>query len=99
MGFWLWEGIALTSDHPYVFGMEDLKTMTQSEDKSIQWEPSFSVKAKVLDSEHQRIFQILAELQAVLDGDVTRERLMAIFRELYDYSQTHFRNEETLLER
>lgn len=61
------------------------------------WDHSFSVKAPILDSQHRSLFQIINQLQAACSAGAEKELLLKIIKDLYNYSTTHFRDEETLL--
>lgn len=66
---------------------------------SLVWDQSFSVGAPILDSQHKSLFEIMNRLQGASESDAEKDLLLNIINDLYDYSTTHFRDEEALLKK
>ncbi|HOS38675.1 MAG TPA: bacteriohemerythrin [Spirochaetota bacterium] len=63
----------------------------------IMWNDSFSLNDPTIDSQHQRLFDLINALhEAVMDGSRT-EALAAALAELKRYTEYHFKAEEELL--
>lgn len=61
----------------------------------IQWDPSFSVGAVVLDNDHKKLIDILNRIYDVWQGESpSGETLGLLFDELLDYTDGHFSREE-----
>lgn len=65
----------------------------------ITWDQSFSVKVERCDSEHRKLFDLINALYDAMKVGKGRAVLQQIVSELSDYTQTHFRAEEGLMER
>jgi hemerythrin len=63
------------------------------------WKDEYSVGIFEIDSQHRSLISILNRLHAQMWDKDGPERLDAAIDELVDYTQTHFRFEEALLER
>ena len=63
----------------------------------LHWDQSYSVNALVLDEQHKILFNIINELRAACIAGIEKAGLLAIIKTLYEYSATHFRDEEALL--
>lgn len=63
----------------------------------IEWGDSFKLNQPVIDSQHQRIFDLASQVYA-LSGDSSKiERLTKIFEEFGTVVEEHFRHEESVL--
>lgn len=61
----------------------------------IQWDPSFSVGAVVLDNDHKRLIDVLNRIyDAWQDENPSGVELGGLFDELLDYTDSHFSREE-----
>ena len=61
----------------------------------IQWDQSFSVHNEKMDQQHRRIMNAVNELSEAMSVGRVLER---IFTSMLNYAQTHFLDEEDLLE-
>ncbi len=61
------------------------------------WDNSFSVGAPIFDSQHKSLFEIINRLQDACEGGADKAFLLNIIEELYNYSTSHFRDEEAIL--
>ena len=55
-----------------------------------------------IDSEHQRLFEIIADANQVIHAELLHDKydeIMRILAELKDYTQVHFRDEEAYMEK
>lgn len=64
----------------------------------ISWTSTFSVGIQSMDAQHQRWFTLLNRLHDAMLQGRGKEMLDAILFEMIDYTVTHFRSEEALLE-
>ena len=64
----------------------------------VTWDQSYSVKVKQCDEEHQKLFHLMNALHEAMRVGKGRTVLQQIVAELSDYTKTHFRAEEALLE-
>lgn len=61
-----------------------------------QWDPSFSVDAPELNQEHQIIIGIMNKVRRENNGGQSNQILISL-KQLYDYAQQHFQNEEAYM--
>ncbi|MBI4667173.1 MAG: bacteriohemerythrin [Nitrospinae bacterium] len=61
----------------------------------IEWEEKYSVDVKEFDDQHKRLFDIINELHAAMKAGQSVEGLNVILGELLEYTQSHFKEEET----
>jgi hemerythrin-like metal-binding protein len=66
--------------------------------KLINWSRSYSVGVKQMDSEHQRLVDIINNLYAAMRGGRSRDAIGTILDELIDYTKTHFSREEKIMQ-
>ncbi|HXY03433.1 MAG TPA: bacteriohemerythrin [Terriglobales bacterium] len=64
----------------------------------VTWDQSYSVKVKQCDEEHQKLFHLMNALHEAMRVGRGRTVLQQIVAELGDYTNTHFRAEEALME-
>ena len=64
----------------------------------VTWDQAYSVKVKQCDEEHQKLFHLMNALHEAMRVGKGRTVLQQIVAELSDYTKTHFRAEEALLE-
>ena len=65
----------------------------------VTWDETYSVKVKACDTEHQKLFSLLNALHDAMKTGQARGVIASTLLELEKYTQTHFRAEETLMER
>ncbi len=65
--------------------------------KMITWSRSFSVGVSQMDSEHQRLVDIINNLYAAMRSGRSKDAIGSILNELVDYTKTHFSHEERLM--
>lgn len=64
----------------------------------ITWDQSYSVKVAELDGQHQKLFWLVNTLHDAMRAGKGNEVIRGIVEELVEYTQTHFRREEWLME-
>jgi hemerythrin len=64
----------------------------------VTWDQSYSVKVKQCDEKHQKLFRLMNALHEAMRVGKGRTVLQQIVAELSDYTKTHFRAEEALME-
>jgi hemerythrin len=65
----------------------------------VAWREDLSVGDELLDRHHKRLFQLLGDIDHVLDHSAGYETLTKVLAELNDYIAYHFREEEAMMER
>ena len=65
----------------------------------VTWDESDSVKVKVCDTEHQKLFSLINALHEAMKSGQARSVIAGTVHELEKYTQTHFRAEEALMHR
>lgn len=63
----------------------------------INWENSYSVKVKNVDTQHQKLFTLINDLYDAMNQGKGRDVTGKILDELVTYTKTHFAYEEQLL--
>ncbi|HVT98349.1 MAG TPA: bacteriohemerythrin [Acidobacteriaceae bacterium] len=66
---------------------------------AFEWDNSYSVKVAVCDEQHMKLFDIMNELANAMRMGKGREAVDSTLNQLLEYTQTHFRDEEALLEK
>lgn len=61
------------------------------------WQDIYSVGVEAIDNQHKRLFAIANRFHAAYEQGAGRPALAAIFKELVDYTVTHFTDEERLM--
>lgn len=64
---------------------------------AVAWDPKLSVGIERLDRQHQRWIELMNELFTALHDGKGNELLETTFRNVTEYTETHFRDEETML--
>lgn len=65
---------------------------------SIKWKNEYSIGVADIDSQHQKLFKLLNMLEDSLANGLESTIGGAIIKELVNYTQTHFKEEEKLME-
>jgi hemerythrin-like metal-binding protein len=60
----------------------------------IEWTPNLSVDIKSIDEQHKKLFGYMNQLYDALTEKKEKEILSIVFKELEDYTHTHFTLEE-----
>ena len=63
----------------------------------VQWNASYSVQVAAMDSQHQRLFELINKLHDAMGQGKGNETLPEIFENLIQYTKSHFAAEEALL--
>ncbi len=63
------------------------------------WNESYSVKVRQLDSEHQKLFDIINQLCEGMKAGRGKDALGPVIRQLITYTERHFASEEAALRR
>jgi len=66
--------------------------------KLINWSRSYSVGVSQMDSEHQRLIDIINKLYSAMRSGRSNDAVGTILDELIDYTKTHFAHEEKLMQ-
>ena len=76
----------------------DLEKQRECNDKGLfVWQDIYSVGVEAIDNQHKRLFEIANRFHAAYELGAGRPALAAIFKELVDYTVTHFADEERML--
>jgi hemerythrin len=62
------------------------------------WKPEFAIGVAVIDEQHQKMFKISEQLDHIIFESHSNAQLGRIMHEIVDYTQYHFKEEETLME-
>ncbi|MFA6195772.1 MAG: bacteriohemerythrin [Sulfurimonas sp.] len=65
----------------------------------VQWDDGLSVGIEILDNDHKRLLSIINQLSSAIDANVEKDILENIFTELEVYALTHFKSEESYIEK
>jgi len=60
----------------------------------LNWNNSYLVGDALIDSEHQRLFEIARNAKNVVEPSMRKQKIRDEVREIYEYSKTHFQHEE-----
>jgi hemerythrin len=63
------------------------------------WNDSYSVKVAVCDQQHMRLFDIINKLADAMRMGKGQDVVNQVVTELLDYTNTHFQDEEALLQK
>jgi hemerythrin-like metal-binding protein len=66
--------------------------------KLINWSRTYSVGVSQMDSEHQRLIDIINNLYIAMRSGRSKDAIGTILDELIDYTKTHFAHEEKLMQ-
>jgi len=65
----------------------------------IQWNDGYSVKNADMDKQHQHLFDLINKLHDAMGQGKGKEALPEVFNSLIKYTQSHFTDEEALLQK
>jgi hemerythrin len=65
----------------------------------INWDNSYSVNIPGIDRQHQKLIQMINDLNDAMRQGKGNDVVGKLIRELVSYTETHFRNEEDYFER
>lgn len=65
----------------------------------LKWDDSYSVGVAVLDDDHKRLIKLINQLQTAALYETSEKFEKEAFDALLDYTKTHFKREEELLEK
>lgn len=66
---------------------------------TVQWNEGFSVGVQSLDNQHKKLFDMINTLHIAIHENKPREVTGHSLEELWDYAETHFEEEEVLMEK
>lgn len=64
---------------------------------NFKYDKRFSVGIQSIDEEHAKLFQLMEEIRSSLSLGRGRQVIGSVLRDLLNYTQTHFVNEEALM--
>jgi len=62
------------------------------------WSESLRIGIDFVDTDHKRLFEIVNRLHTAMTEAKGREAVKGILKELHDYSESHFKREEAMLD-
>lgn len=65
----------------------------------VKWNTNYSVEHTAMDSQHQRLFDLINKLHEAMGQGKGRETLPEIFESMLQYTKVHFTAEEALLKK
>ena len=66
---------------------------------AFQWKESYSVKVLALDTQHKKLFDLINELHGAMSSGHGKDVAGDVLHRLTDYTVSHFRAEEALMEK
>ena len=63
----------------------------------IRWQDKYALGVVQIDEQHRKLFEIAGEIEALLNDEFITDKyddIVAILRELKDYTIQHFKDEE-----
>jgi hemerythrin len=66
---------------------------------AFQWKPAYSVKVVALDSQHKKLFDLVNELHNAMSSGHGKDIVADVLSRLVDYTVTHFKAEEAVMEK
>ncbi len=64
----------------------------------MKWDAKYLVEIHMIDEQHKRLFEMIANFQAALRNKENRRAMSTLLKGLSDYSSYHFHSEESMLE-
>ena len=65
----------------------------------IKWDNTLSVNVKEIDTQHQRLIELINQLHSLMMSGQGKEAIGLVLEDLIDYTKTHFSYEEKLFEK
>ena len=65
----------------------------------VQWSAQLEIGIKPIDDQHRCLIDIINELHLAIEFNKEHEAILPIIDRLHDYAETHFKDEEALLEK
>lgn len=65
----------------------------------INWDDSFDVKVRAMNAQHQKLLMLINELHEAMSAGKGRTIIAKVLDELFNYTETHFSDEEKILEK
>lgn len=65
----------------------------------VKWNPSYSVENTTMDSQHQRLFDLINKLHDAMGQGKGMDTLPEVFDSMLQYTKVHFTAEEALLKK
>ena len=62
------------------------------------WSKELSIHNDAIDEQHKKLFEIARRAYALTNKKATKEEIITILRELLNYTQEHFKDEEAYME-
>ncbi|MCK5237372.1 MAG: hemerythrin family protein [Deltaproteobacteria bacterium] len=63
------------------------------------WSDDYSVEVNSMDSQHRKLFDLINELHGAMSEGKAGDVMSKVVSNLLDYTNTHFRDEEKMLEK
>ncbi|BHH85938.1 bacteriohemerythrin [Desulforhopalus sp. 52FAK] len=64
----------------------------------IKWRDSYSTGIEVVDDEHKKLVDLIEAMYTSIRDKEPKETVERVLTEIVEYTQTHFNNEEALME-
>jgi hemerythrin len=64
----------------------------------MEWSPTFSVKVKKFDDQHKKLVDLVNQLHDAMKAGQGNVALGAILQQLINYTATHFKDEEQVMQ-
>ena len=63
----------------------------------LEWKRRYNVGIRRIDLQHRKVMGIISHLYRLQTNDISAEEMRSLFRQLQEFIQTHFREEEALM--
>ena len=63
----------------------------------VQWSDTYKIGHQTVDDQHKKLVGMIGRLQRSIDENLDSPKVADILKELVEYTQYHFRDEETLM--
>ena len=88
---------------PWLFVLATLAVVAISrlreKNKFLEWKDEYSVGIEVIDNDHRKLLNLINQFQTAVFYRTGRDFEEQAFNELVDYTRTHFKREEDLMEK
>jgi len=83
-------------EHWYIaYNQEKIPDLFHNVNPILLWDDKYCVHIDIVDKQHKELFTIYGELATAMEADKSEEVLKSIFDKLLEYTETHFRDEES----
>lgn len=63
----------------------------------LEWKKGYSVRIRKIDQQHRKVMSVISRLYKMQAEPISPTEMQSLFRQLRDFIETHFRDEEELM--